>query len=160
MIGLRLLGVAATSRHVAYAFFQGGELVDWRISDRASDSPENLATALRGWIEALAPQVVVTERADVALRKGNRARVMIRTAGEVATGAGCLHVAVARPHDFRNKYDEATFLATRYPDLAPWLPQKRAFYENEPRNTIVFEAVVLVDTVLRDPATNLSAALG
>ena len=160
MRGLRLMAVAATSRHVAYAFFQGADLVDWRISDRASDSVENLTASLRDWIEALAPQVIVAERPETAARKGTRAKALIRTIGEVATVAGLLHVPVVRPHDFPNKYDEATFLTARYPDLAPWLPHKRVFYENEPRNTIVFEAVVLAHTVLRDPTTNLAAALG
>lgn len=160
MRGLRLLAVAATSRHVAYAFFQGGELIDWRISDRASDSVEKLTVTLRDWIEALAPNVIVAERPEAAERKGARAKALIGTIGEVAAVTGCLHVAVARPHDFPNKYDEATFLTARYPDLSPWLPHKRVFYENEPRNTIVFEAVALADTVLRDPATNLAAALG
>ena len=160
MRGLRLLAVAATSRHVAYAFFQGGDLIDWRISDRASDSVESLTAALNNWIDALAPQAIVAERPETAARKGARAKALIRTIGEVAKVAGLPHVPVIRPHEFPNKYDEATYLTARYPDLAPWLPHKRVFYENEPRNTIVFEAVVLAQTVLRDPTVSLSAALG
>lgn len=160
MTALRLLAVAAVSRHVAYAFFVGNHLTDWAISDRASDSPEAAARAVTQWIQDLDPNVVISERPDKAHRKGDRTRALLTAIGEAAMGSGRLHVAAAREQAFPNKYAEATFYAARYPDLLPWLPEKRLFYENEPRNPILFEAVALADVVLRDPTTELARALG
>lgn len=160
MTALRLLAIAAVSRHVAYVFFVGDRLTDWAISDRASDRPEAVARAVARWIAELGPTAVVSERPDTAARKGAKAKALIAAIAETAREAGIVHVAVSRPHDFANKYAEAAFYAARYPDLLPWLPEKRLFYENEPRNPILFEAVALADVILHDPATELARALG
>lgn len=160
MTALRLLAVAAISRHVAYAFFVGDRLTDWAISDRASNTPEAAARAVAQWIEDLDPRAVISERPDTAQRKGDRTRALLTAIGAAAQDSGRIHVAVAREQAFPNKYAEAAFYAARYPDLLPWLPEKRLFYENEPRNPILFEAVALADVILRDPATELARALG
>lgn len=160
MTALRLLAVAAISRHVAYVFFVGNRLMDWAISDRASDTPEAAAKAVAQWIEDLAPSAIISERPDTAERKGDRTRRLLTAIGETAQNSGRLHVAVSRTQAFPNKYAEAAFYAARYPELLPWLPEKRLFYENEPRNPILFEAVALADSVLRDPTTELAKALG
>ena len=160
MSALRLLAVAAVSRHVAYAFFIGDRLADWKISDRASDSPEAAGKAITQWVEDLDPRAVISERADTADRKGERTRALLMTIGETAQASGRIHVAVSRTQAFPNKYAEAAFYAARYPDLQPWLPEKRVFYDNEPRNVILFEAIALADIILRDPTTELAKALG
>lgn len=160
MTALRLLAVAAVSRHVAYVFFIGDRLMDWAISDRASDTPEAAAKSVAQWIADLGPTAVVSERPDTAARKGTKAKALIAAIAEATRTAGIVHVAVSRPHAFANKYAEAAFFAARYPDLLPWLPEKRLFYENEPRNPILFEAVALADVVLHDPASELAHALG
>jgi hypothetical protein len=59
-----------------------------------------------------------------------------------------LDVAVARECCYANKYVEADALAERYPDIAAWKPKKRRFFDNEPRNTVLFEALALADEVL------------
>lgn len=160
MTALRLLAVAAISRHVAYAFFTGDRLTDWKISDRASDTPEAATRAVARWIEDLGPTAVVSERPDTATRKGAKAKTLIAAIAEAAREAGIVHVAITRERAFPNKYAEAAYYAARYPDLLPWLPEKRLFYENEPRNPILFEAVALADIVLRDPTTELARTLG
>lgn len=160
MTALRLLAVAAIARHVAYVFFVGDRLMDWAISDRASESPEAAARAVARWIDDLGPSAVISERPDTAEHKGERTRMLLTAIGEAARDSGRIHVAVTRERTFPNKYAEAAFYAARYPDLLPWLPEKRIFYENEPRNPILFEAVALADIVLRDPTTELARALG
>ena len=157
---LRLLAVAASSRHVAYVFFIGERLVDWQISDRASATPECARQAVTQWIEDFDPRAVISERPDTPRRKGERSRENLAAIGAAASASGRIHVAIVREKAFPNKYAEAAFYAARYPDLLPWLPEKRIFYENEPRNTILFEAVVLADSVLRDPTSALARALG
>ncbi|MCT8327929.1 hypothetical protein [Albidovulum sediminis] len=160
MTAFRLLAVAATARHVAYVFFVGEKLADWAISDRASETPEAARQAVAQWIEDLDPRAVISERADTARRKAESTRALFASISEATTQRGRLHVAVTRVQAFPNKYAEAAFLAARYPDLLPWLPERRRFYENEPRNTILFEAVALADTVLRNPTAELARALG
>ncbi len=160
MTALRLLAVAAVSRHVAYTFFVGDRLMDWKISDRASDTPQAAARAVAQWIEDLNPRAVISERPDMAERKGDRTRGLLTAIGAAAQDSGRIHVAVKRTQVFPNKYAEAAFYAARYPDLLLWLPEKRLFYENEPRNPILFEAVALADIVLRDPTTEFARALG
>lgn len=58
-----------------------------------------------------------------------------------------LEVGVPRKQGFANKYAEAEVLVERYPELAPWKPEKRRFYDNEPRNTVLFEALSLALTM-------------
>jgi len=157
---LRLLAIAASSRHVAYVFFIGERLVDWQISDRASASPESAGQYIAGWIEDFGPRAVISERPDTARRKGERSREILSAIGAAAAASGCIHVAIAREKAFPNKYAEAAFFAARYPDLLPWLPEKRIFYENEPRNTILFEAAAPADTDLCDPTSALARAWG
>lgn len=160
MRALRLLAIAAGSRHVAYAFFTGDRLTDWKISDRARNGSEDVVRLVRAWIADLGPTAVVSERPDTASKKGVKAKALIAAIADEVQSANIVHVAVSRSHEFANKYEEAAFFAARYPDLTPWLPPKRIFYENEPRNMILFEAVALADVVLRDMATELARALG
>lgn len=160
MTTLRLLAIAAGSRHVAYVFFTGDRLSDWKISDRASDDPESATLCARTWIADLGPRAVVSERPDTAAHKGEKAKALLVAIADAAMTAGMVRIAVSRPHEFANKYAEAAFFAAKYSELEPWLPPKRIFYENEPRNMILFEAVALADVILRDPTMELARALG
>ena len=71
-----------------------------------------------------------------------------------------LDVSVIREQAYANKYEEAEAIAGRYPELQTWLPKKRRFFENEPRSTVIFEAMALALIILRDPARQLGAAMG
>lgn len=59
-----------------------------------------------------------------------------------------LDIAVEHPHDFPNKYAEAAVLIERYPEIAAWQPNRR-FFDNEPRNTVLFEALALADRIFK-----------
>jgi hypothetical protein len=67
---------------------------------------------------------------------------------EVAADHELLDIAVERPSLFPNKYAEAEALAARYPELAAWKPKPRRFFDNEPRNTVLFEALALGDFIV------------
>jgi hypothetical protein len=153
MAALKLLAIAVVSRHVAYVYLIGDRLVDWRISDRASSSAVKAASTAQGWINLLGPDVVATEKIASNLRKGTKAKAALEAIAMVAANNEVLDVSVAREQTFPNKYLEADAIVADYPELRPWLPKKRLFYDNEPRNTVLFEAMALAQIVLRRPAS-------
>lgn len=156
MAALKLLAIAVVSRHVAYVYLIGDRLVDWRISDRASSSAEKAASTVQGWINLLHPEVLVTEKITDAFRKGRKAKAAIAAIEDIAANNYLLDVSVVRDQSFPNKYLEADAIVADYPELRPWLPKKRLFYDNEPRNTVLFEAMALAQIVLRGPTPLLA----
>jgi LmbE family N-acetylglucosaminyl deacetylase len=157
---LRLLAVAAATGRVAYVYLIGDRLMDWRISDRASESPEEATAHAKRWIETLQPDVVVTEDLTIAKRKGQNAKRLIEAVTDVADEAPILSVQVPREQAYENKYAEAASLAIHYPDLQPWVPKRRRFWDNEHRNTVLFEALALAQVILRNPTPALARSLG
>jgi hypothetical protein len=159
-MALRILSIAAATGRIAYVYLIGDRLMDWRISDKASTSTEEARAASARWIETLQPDVVVTEIAVSKTRKGDNTRQLIEAMAIVAEESNALDVKVTREQSFANKYEEAAVLADRYPELSPWVPRKRRFFDNEHRNTVLFEALALAQSVLRNPSATLGAAMG
>ena len=156
MAALRMLAVAAASGRIAYVYLIGNRLMDWRVSDRASDSEAEASKAAKRWIETLQPDVVVIEDTLGARKKGKRTKEIIAAIAEVAARANLLDVSVVREQVYPNKYVEAKALAERYPDLKPWLPYRRLLLDNEHRNTVIFEALSLAQVILRGPTPALA----
>ena len=160
MIRLRVLGVAAGSGRVAYVFFIGTELKDWGVSEDAAASPGKAKKAARRWIKALEAQVLVTPDFSGRSTKGRKTRDLIEAVTGTARRRQLICVALPHTHDFPNKYAEASALAQRYPDIAGWLPEKRRFYDKEPRNIVLFEALSIAEHVSRSPAVTIGRVLG
>lgn len=160
MATLRILSIAVATGRVAYVYLIGDRLMDWRISDKASESVDEARAAAERWIETLQPEVVVTEQAGAKTRKGDNTRHLIEAVADVAEAAKVLDVRVEREQLYENKYAEAAALAVHYPELLPWVPKKRRFFDNEHRNTVLFEALALAETILRNPSLSLGQAMG
>ena len=160
MAALKILSIAAASGRVGYVYLDNSVLKDWCISGKAAQSPADAARLTQKWISRLKPEVVVTEKVEAAARKGDKTKDILRAIANRAAQNYVLDVSVAHTHDFANKYEEAEALARRYPEIQPWLPGKRRFFDNEPRNTVLFEALSLAEAVMRGPRTNLARALG
>lgn len=156
----RILAVAAASGRVGYAFLVGDKLKDWHVSYTAAKSPHKAAEVAQKWINRLEPDVVVTEKAEEAARKGKRTKAIIGAVARTAAHNYVLDVSVARVQDYANKYEEAAALAKQYPAIMPWLPKKRRFFDNEPRNTVLFEALSFADKVRRGGSIGLAAMMG
>jgi hypothetical protein len=90
-----------------------------------------------------APDVVVTEEVLLARHKGQRSIALIEALTHAAERKGLLTMTVPRQHNYLNKYAEAEALVERFPELIPWQPKRLHFYDNEPRNTVLFEALSL-----------------
>lgn len=157
---LRLMAFAAASGRVAMVFFVGQQLMDWRVSESASKSADQAEAWTETQIKALKPNVIVTENTAQTHRKGENARSTIEVVSEVAKTLNLLNPRVRRQHDYANKYEEADAIAELYPVLKQWLPKRRRFFDNEPRNTVLFEAMSYALFILRDPSRHLSAAMG
>ncbi|MEM7529639.1 MAG: hypothetical protein AAF416_18545 [Pseudomonadota bacterium] len=160
MAVLKLLALAAATGRVGYVYLVGGHVKDWRISEKAAKSPEAAAEAAQKWINELQPDVVVTEKAEQATKKGDKTKAIIAAIASTAEHNYLLDVSVARGHEHPTKYEEAAALAERHPEVAAWVPKKRRLFDNEPRNTVLFEALSLAETVLRGPTPALARAMG
>lgn len=147
MAALRVLAFAVASKRVGSVFLVGGRLVDWQISDKASQSNVEVAGHVQSLINDLQPDVVVTEEPETAYRKGEHSLELIAAIARTAQHNNLLDVSVPRPHTHPNKYAEADALVERFPELLPWKPTKRRFYDPEPRNTVLFEALALAATL-------------
>lgn len=151
MATLRIIAFAAASGRVGFVLLVGERLMDWQISNKAGKTVDGAAAYALSRIEQFSPDVVVTEQVDRALHKGNRAKHIIEAIAQTAADNFVLDVSVVREQRYPNKYSEAEALVARYPDIAAWRPPKRRFFDNEPRNTVLFEALALADEVVRNP---------
>jgi hypothetical protein len=156
----RILACAAARRRVAYAFLVCGRVRDWRVSEKAARSPQDAAEQVQTWINELKPEVLVTERIDEGCRKSARTRAIIRAIANTAAHNPVLDVSIRHVRTYRNKYEEAEALAVLHREIRAWLPRKRRFFDHEPRNIVLFEAVALAQSVLDDPSTSLAQAMG
>lgn len=144
----RILALAAGTGRVGMVFLVGQRVMDWQVSNRAARSPMLVAEFLRKVIASHKPDVVVTEKLAAASHKGERTKALIAAMCAVAADYELLDIAVERPNIFPNKYAEAEALVARYPELAAWKPKPRRFFDNEPRNTVLFEALALGDFIV------------
>ena len=161
MAALRVLSVAVSSGSVGYVFLEGTQLLDWAMTTTVSGKTTDLVAFVQELINTLNPDVVVTEKCDENCKKGKHTKRLIATIAELASHNYVLDVSVPRPRTFQSKYEEAQSAVKRHPDLIGYLPAgKRRFFEFEPRNMIVFEALALAEAVISGPPDALAAAMG
>lgn len=159
-MAIRLLSLAVMSGRIGYAVFDGEDLKAWEISRKAARSEDDLRDVLGRWLEDLAPDVVVTEELTLKSKKRGRTVLLLATIRSFLRERRLLHVRIIRKRPYRTKYVEAEHLIRCFPALAPWKPERKKFYDNEPHSVVIFEAVALALQVLRDPASHMAKALG
>ncbi|MEM8548879.1 MAG: hypothetical protein AAGF46_12040 [Pseudomonadota bacterium] len=160
-MSLKVLAVAVAYRRVGHVLLDGPQLLDWAVTTSVSGNATDLVAFVQEQINELQPGVVVTEKLDDDCKKGKSVRALIHSVAELASHNYVLDVTVPRPRTFPSKYEEAKDLVSRHPELIGYLPErKRRFYEVEPRNMIVFEALALAEAVISGPPEQLAAAMG
>lgn len=137
------MGFAVGTGKVGFAYLVDGELMDWRLSIRASRSFDAAFKQALSWITYYRPELVVLEQIEADSRKGTHSQSLILAIESAANNANIDHVSMVRPSSGPNKYVDAAALAQEFPQIAPWLPHKRRLWETEPRNIIYFEALAL-----------------
>jgi hypothetical protein len=161
MAALRVLSVAVSSGRVGYVLMEGTQLLDWAVTTTVSGKATDLVAFVQELINQFKPEVVVSEECGPDCKKGPRTKRLVTSIAELASHNYVLDVQVPRPRSFKSKYEQAADVVTRYPDLIGYLPKrKRRFFDFEPRNMIVFEALVLAEEVINGPPEKLAAAMG
>ena len=160
-MALRMLSFAAASGKIAHVYLIGDQLHDWRISDAPRASEAKAIAWVERQLEELQPNVVLTEDIRFAKKKGDPARQLTDAISRLAEDRGLLNPRIKRDHAYANKYEEAEAIVKHYPELKPWLSKRwRRFFDNEPRNTVLFEAMSYAMFVLRNPTPALARAMG
>ncbi|WP_299326383.1 hypothetical protein [Parasphingopyxis sp.] len=157
MARLSVLAFAAASKRVGVVYLEGNRLLFWQMSTYAGIDHAFAEKFAKRMIKRWQPDVIVTERADQARRKGARTKAIITTLTNVADDSPMLSVAIERRQRHRNKYKEAAALAERHPHLARIKLKPRRVFDDEPRATVVFEAVALAESVKEGPIGRAAA---
>ena len=140
----RVLGFAAGTGKIGIAYLVDGELMDWRLSVKASRSFDKAFKQALTWINYYAPEMVVLEEIEAGSRKGAHTQSLLLAIESAANNANVEHVRMPRPVVGPNKYADAAALAEEFPQIRQWLPRARRLWETEPLGTIYFEALALV----------------
>ena len=157
----RVLAIAVASGKAGYVCLDGTQLLDWGIAIKAVQTGSDFVGFVQSLINKLKPDVVVTEKLTERSRKGRHSRSLIQAIAELASHNPVLDVAVKRPRRFPSKFDEATYLVGRYPELQGYAPKrKRRLFDFEPRGMVLFEALALAEAIIQGPPADLAAASG
>lgn len=159
MESLSFLGFAAAYRRVGVVYFADNDVQFCQMSRKAALDCRYTQSFAQQMIDTFSPDVIVTECFAKARHKGQHTKQVICVLGDVAERNPILNVAVERRQSYQNKYEEATALAKRYPALAAMTPTRR-LYDNEPRSTVIFEALSLIEAIRSNPTPQLARALG
>lgn len=144
----RVLAFAAARGRIGSVVLDGDKLIDWRISETAAKSVADAVSHAERLFADFTPTVVVTEEIEFARHKSQHTLSLIAAIAKGAERKQYTAVSLPREHRYPNKYAEADALVNRFPELQPWKPPKRCFYDNEPRNTVLFEALSLAIQIL------------
>ena len=137
------MAVAIASGKVGYVVMRGDQLIDWKLSKVAAKSPNKMQETMSYWLALHCPDVVITEAINPYSRKSDKTLAIMSAAVGVIENADVRYLPKIRKRSYPNKYDEIEALAARFPKIAPWAPARRKFYDPEPINTILFEALSL-----------------
>ncbi len=138
-----VLSIAVCASKVGYVFLIDGTPYDWGISLQANASTTAAQGFTTEWIAYYQPERVITERIATNSNKGERSRELNNAIWKAAQIADVEWACADRVQRYANKYDEADALAARFPEMKPWVPRRRMLWDEEPRRTIIFEALSL-----------------
>jgi hypothetical protein len=141
----RILALAARYGRIAYVYIKNGQPKGWGLSCTSYKSPRGAATMTGSWIAKFDPDVVIIEDPKTALRKGRKTKSRLRSMLRVAERSPAMVAKAKRIQHHKNAYLEAQSLVEAFPQMADKLPLRR-FYDTEPRNLVLFEAVALAQS--------------
>ena len=157
---LRFIGFAAASGRVGMVYMEDGQLVCWKMSSLAATCPEAAAAYAAKLIARYTPDWVILEDAEQARCKGKRTKRLIAAMARVAQKSAANVMIVQRRQPFKNKYEEAEALTRKHPELSAIALKRRRVFDLEPRATVVFEAVALIETAQKRSVLDYPEAMG
>lgn len=154
----KLLAVAAAVGKVGFAYLVDGELMDWGLSRKASNNIDSAFKTATNWLIKYRPDLVIVEHINGSGRKGSHTKSLVEALKATAREREVETIIVKRPMEYSSKYHEARKLAAEFPQIEPWLPDHRTPWETEPANIILFEALSLAATWIRqqEPETGIT----
>lgn len=143
----RILAIDPTTSGFAFIILEGGErLVDWGVARVWAKSDNEYLARIEAIVERYSPAWLVVEDTTHS-RRGARARkriaLLLRYAKShnlIATSVSWQAVRQAIGEGVNTKYEIASRVANRFPELADHLPQQRRAWENEDPRINIFDA--------------------
>jgi Holliday junction resolvasome RuvABC endonuclease subunit len=151
-----ILALEIRLRRVGFAVLEGPDhLLDWGILRWGADVDPVLATIQRisPLLALYSPSFVVLKSLNLARKARLRMRAIDAVMRELTSRS--IEVRMLKRADVRlafrqsgsrNKYQIATSIAERFPELKRKLPTKRKAYQPERYNAVIFDAVALALT--------------
>jgi hypothetical protein len=145
-----IVAIDATTRGLAFVFFENGELLDW--GERVRSTGEELG-AVDALIDGCAADVLVIEDPDApGCKRRPRVRELLRQIARHARRRSVTIVLVSRAEarkawgerGLRNKEAIAAAVATRFSELSAIVPPRRKPGWNEDPRVNIFDAASLV----------------
>ncbi len=141
----RILVLAARYGRIGYVYIKNGQPKGWLLSCKGYRTAREAATLTGSWIAKFDPDVVIIEDPKSAKRKGRKTKSRLRSMLRIAERSPAMVAKTRRIQQFRNAYLEANALAEMFPQMANKLPVRK-FYDTEPRNLVLFEALSLAQS--------------
>jgi hypothetical protein len=147
---VRVLAVDPTTKGFGFVIFEGPErLIDWGVAYVGRDKKAGALLRVTALLRRYDPDILVIEdHASRACRRRDRARDLLRAISHLASA----HSIVMHRVSMRSvraifsavgvttKYQIAAALASRYPELAPFLPRRRKPWMSEDDRMGIFDA--------------------
>jgi Holliday junction resolvasome RuvABC endonuclease subunit len=158
----RILAIDPTHRGFGYVLFEGPErLIDWGVRHVLGQKNKASLRAATELIDLYRPHILVIE--DVEAKgcwKRGRVRQLLAALELRARGRGLTVRRVSwkkvkrtfAARGITNKHQTARFIATRFPELARYVPPERRTWMSEDLRTAVFDAAAMAMVAFRRSA--------
>jgi Holliday junction resolvasome RuvABC endonuclease subunit len=148
---IRVLAIDPSTRGFGFAVLEGpNRLIDWGVKETKTDKKRRSLKLIDDLIERYEPSVIVVEDyAEKGSRRCRRIQGLINDISKLASRTkvrvrSCSRAKVKQVFSesgASNKYEIATAIANRFPELAPRLPRFRKPWMSEDYRMSIFDAV-------------------
>jgi len=162
----RILAIDPTTSGFAFIVLEGGErLVDWGVARVWAESENEYLARIEAIVQRYSPSWLVVENA-MQSRRGTRARrriaLLLRYAKSqkmIATTVSWEAVRQALGQAVNTKYEIASTIANRFPELAIHLPKRRRAWESEDPRMNIFDATAIALAAWVSPGSDLPLSI-
>ena len=151
-----VLAIDPSTRGFGFAILEGpNRLIDWGVKETKTDKNKKTLKLVADLIERYQPRVIVVEDySGKGSRRCRRVRELIEDISKLAAKRKIKIKSFSRvkvkqaffESGALNKYEIASAIAKRFPELAPRLPRFRKPWMSEDYRMSIFDAVALVLT--------------
>jgi hypothetical protein len=148
---IRVLAIHPNHRGFGFAVFEWGErLIDWGLKTVKDNTNAQGMRVIENLIERYTPDVIVIEDVVATSTRGPRVKNLLRRISRLATQKRiqCIRFSRAKIMEtfagtLRNKYQVASIIAAKLPELARRLPKPRKAWMPEDPRMSIFGAAAL-----------------